>query len=28
MEEQAWNRWYDATMKKAKIVDNRQEYNL
>jgi peptidyl-prolyl cis-trans isomerase D len=28
MEEQAWNRWYDATMKKAKIVDNRAEYNL
>jgi peptidyl-prolyl cis-trans isomerase D len=28
MEEQAWNRWYDATMKKAKIIDNRQEYNL
>lgn len=28
MEEQAWNRWYDQTMKKAKIVDNRQEYNL
>ncbi|MBM4399400.1 MAG: peptidylprolyl isomerase, partial [Candidatus Cloacimonetes bacterium] len=28
MEEQAWNRWYDATMKKAKIIDNRQEFNL
>jgi len=28
MEEQAWNRWYDATMKKAKIIDNRQEYSL
>ncbi len=28
MEEQAWNRWYDATMKKAKIVDNRQEFNF
>jgi peptidyl-prolyl cis-trans isomerase D len=28
MEEQAWNRWFDATMKKAKIVDNRQEYSL
>lgn len=28
MEEQAWNRWYDATMKKAKIIDNRQEFSL
>jgi peptidyl-prolyl cis-trans isomerase D len=28
MEEQAWNRWYDATMKKAKIIDNRAEYNM
>lgn len=28
MEEQSWNRWYDSTMKKAKIIDNRQEYNL
>ncbi len=28
MEEQSWNRWYDAVMKKAKIIDNRQEYNL
>ena len=28
MEEQAWNRWYDAVMKKAEVIDNRQEYNL
>lgn len=28
MEEQAWNRWYDATMKKAEVIDNRQEYTL
>lgn len=28
LEEQAWNRWYDATMKKAKIVDNRAEFNF
>lgn len=28
MEEQSWNRWYDATMKSAKIVDNRAEFNF
>ena len=28
MEEQAWNRWYDAVMKKAKVIDNRQEFIL
>ncbi len=28
MEEQAWNRWYDTMMKKAKIVDNRKEFSF
>jgi len=28
LEEQAWNRWYDAMMKKAKIIDNRQAFNF
>jgi peptidyl-prolyl cis-trans isomerase D len=28
MEEQAWNRWYDALMKDAKIVDNRQDFSF
>lgn len=28
MEEQAWNRWYDNVMKSAKIIDNRNEFNL
>jgi len=28
MEEQAWNRWYDMIMKKAKITDRRQEYSF